>query len=66
MIGQGWANSCGKELFTIGWIPCAVVESTTTPGATGRRKSQLKRRHELAMREDDELIAIIESYINFK
>ena len=27
-IQSGWANNCGVELFTVGWVPCdqAVVE----------------------------------------
>lgn len=24
-INSGWANDCGNELFTIGWIGCDVV-----------------------------------------
>lgn len=25
MINAGWANSCGIELFTLGWVRCAEV-----------------------------------------
>ena len=39
MFNAGWANSCGQELFTLGWIPCAVIAppvvrrtSVTAPG----------------------------------
>lgn len=21
-VTAGWANNCGKQLFTIGWVPC--------------------------------------------
>jgi hypothetical protein len=21
-VNSGWANSCGTQLFTIGWVPC--------------------------------------------
>lgn len=36
MIGNGWANNCGTELFTLGWVQCETqpaVRPTTQPGA---------------------------------
>jgi hypothetical protein len=38
MISAGWANSCGKELFTIGWVPCAV-DAPASPSTGGGRGS---------------------------
>jgi len=39
MINAGWANNCGKELFTIGWVPCAVEQPVTPPTGGGGRGS---------------------------
>jgi hypothetical protein len=32
MIASGWANNCGNELFTVGWVTCAVAEQTQQYG----------------------------------
>lgn len=24
-LNSGWANNCGVQLFTIGWVPCDVA-----------------------------------------
>jgi hypothetical protein len=31
-ITAGWANKCGKQLFTIGWVPCVVLVAETEFG----------------------------------
>lgn len=39
MINAGWANNCGTELFTIGWVPC----DTDQPGGGSARPSTARR-----------------------
>ena len=37
MIRSGWANSCGIELFTHGWVQCpSATVPPTVPGGGGR------------------------------
>ena len=64
MIGSGWVNNCGKELFTLGWVTCvAVVEKKD--GSGGARSKEIKGYNLTAAqidqmkREDEELVAII-------
>ena len=46
MINAGWANNCGQELFTIGWVPCDVAPPVVVPpqgdigGGGGRRNER--------------------------
>lgn len=56
MINSGFANNCGIELFTIGWVPCDKGGSPAsyeyiTPGVVGKREKQI--------REEDEIAAMI-------
>lgn len=30
-VNSGWANNCGKELFTLGWVQCATPQKITKP-----------------------------------
>lgn len=35
MIASGWANNCGTQLFTIGWVPCVTEEIPQQGGGLG-------------------------------
>lgn len=35
MINAGFANSCGIELFNIGWVQCPTAAVTPTPNTDG-------------------------------
>ena len=36
-FASGWANNCGTELFTIGWVPCETpTVPVTNPTDVGR------------------------------
>ncbi len=65
MIGQGWANNCGKELFTLGWVTCTIYvfesEDDETGGKRGYATTGRLNQAQLAQiqREDEELIAIV-------
>jgi len=65
VINSGWANDCGKELFTIGWVTCDIVEpiekkkiggGTNFSYAPSRLKEQL-------LREDEEILAVIMAFM---
>ena len=50
MINSGWANDCGVELFTIGWVECP---------STRRRGGPTHDNYvDLLDQEDDELLLI--------
>lgn len=60
---SGWANNCGTELFTHGWVTCLVV--LKKKGGGGARAVEVKgyqvTAKQLAQikREDEELVTII-------
>ena len=53
-VNAGWANNCGVQLFTIGWVPCPTAEEEQPSGGYEywiryeqeyyRRKEEEKRR----------------------
>ena len=58
MINAGWANNCGKELFTIGWVPCGDVD-------TGSRQyiDPYRDYANQAIREDEEFLVLLRAII---
>jgi hypothetical protein len=52
MIASGWANNCGNELFTVGWVTCAVAPED--PYAVNHTYSGVS--FSQALREDEEVI----------
>lgn len=57
MINSGWANKCGKELFTLGWVPC-----DRRKGSGGEEPDKL---HLRLLQEDEDILAVImAAYIN--
>lgn len=62
-INSGWANNCGTELFTLGWVQCGTttVEERRAGGYDAFRghDSYLVQ----AMREDEEVIILFKSFI---
>ena len=66
MIGSGWANNCGVELFTNGWILCStsgveVIEAQ--PGGGSSKHKPKPSLHAQALREDKEIVEIIQAFI---
>jgi len=64
MIGEGWVNNCGKELFTLGWVVCVVVlkkkdgsGSVRAVEVTGYKLT--RKQIDQIKREDEELITLI-------
>jgi len=73
-IGSGWANNCGTELFTLGWVQCEVVVVTAkvAPDSSGydeaairslRKQSKYNKQFDLhhkkiLIQEDEELIVM--------
>ena len=56
MINSGWANNCGVELFTVGWVECP---STRRKG--GPTHDTYVDYSEQIAREDEELLLIASS-----
>ena len=54
-FASGWANNCGTELFTIGWVPC---ETDVIGGGSSKSSDRI---YNQARREDDEILLIIEA-----
>lgn len=55
MIRSGWANNCGIELFTHGWVQC--------PDDDQKELHPHVRFHQQAMREDEEMLLLFASFI---
>ena len=75
-IGSGWATECADQQWTNAWICCDTqpvppVEPPVGGGGKGKGRGrgllhapgQLTNRA-LAMREDEEIIAVIEAFLN--
>ncbi len=63
-IGAGWPNSCGKELFTLGWVTCVAVFKKKDGSGSARAVEVQGYKLTAAQidqikREDEELITII-------
>ena len=58
-VNSGWANNCGVELFTVGWVQC--------PQDTGKRPGyhgvDLAGQYAQAWREDEELLMIARLFV---
>lgn len=49
MIASGWANNCGNELFTVGWVTCAVAD-TAGVGKPKRKQADYDKAYQAALR----------------
>jgi len=70
---SGWAAKSGTELFTIGWVEQLPAVITPPPppigGGTKRSRRQvpgITGNRSIAMREDEEVLAMLEAYFNTK
>jgi hypothetical protein len=69
MFNSGWANSCGTELFTLGWVKCAVVvvKKSKVTSVSGSAKPSLitssYKEETISFKqlflEDEELVSIV-------
>lgn len=57
MIGNGWANNCGAELFTLGWVQC-VDTPVADPFEEGTYDGV-----RVTLQEDEELLMICTAFI---
>jgi hypothetical protein len=67
MINAGWANNCGIELFTIGWVQCPSGEAPAVGGGESKghwiEAPGRGRTYELAQYEDEEIIAVLQALL---
>ena len=68
MINAGWANNCGKELFTIGWVRCPSDDLGGGGSSKGKRRPWteapgLGSNYEIAMYEDEEIAAVLQAFL---
>ena len=62
-VNSGWANNCGKELFTLGWIPCDIVEPPDTPDVTFNIDIDTGKIKRKRLREEEEALAFVASFM---
>ena len=69
-IGSAWIADCPEQHYTLGWICCdaAIVIPVPGPqpgGGEGRRHYPSQHPNKrIAMREDEELLVMLEAYFN--
>lgn len=55
-FNSGWANNCGTQLFTLGWVPCEEEVTSENPGGA---KGYSSFRPLKGARDDDEILMMI-------
>lgn len=73
IVGTSWLANCPEQHYTHGWICCTppIVPPIlpTLDGGTGRSRRQvpgITGNRSMAMREDEEILAMLEAYFNTK
>lgn len=63
MIGSGWANQCGKEIFTLGWVGCEQPQVVDVPNVvkSGRSSYYFPAENVQQKHNDDFLLVIAQS-----
>lgn len=64
-IGSGWVAGCEEQIFTLGWICCAVpvVDEEVHPPGTVPVDADIRR---WILEEDDMLLAVIMAFLRIK
>ncbi len=63
-VNTGWTNSCGQELFTLGWIGCGGAEQPQVQKKKTRPYGGINDPYlEIAMREDEEILMLCRALI---
>lgn len=77
-VNAGWANNCGIQLFTVGWVECPTPDvppvgggrssgPSVGPGDFFNQAPSIKKKEPLylqqAIQEDEELMIIIKAFV---